>query len=413
MKVKYTGIPLIILLLIGGGLKLCQTIFAANSMDFFLSADMTTLCVACCIVLMLVITIIFSLCDRKKSVVNHISKNIPAAIFGFVATVAILGTSALKVISLVTVGSDSIFGDILSIFIALFGGVVLLYENCMLFTGINKMKNFQLLTLCVPLWFCSRLVTMYAEYSTVAIRQTEIFDIVAVAFMAIFFYHQSVHFAELHEKRTPVKLFIFGMPMVLCSFIYTADMITKGILTNTWTDSAIVQYVGDIAVALYALCLMYGAVKSNISKQTQAKELKADVPSAEEIKEALEEKKPIIIQQIPEITSETISPKIEEPENSKKTENLTENDEAEKIVTLTEKPKPESEPTPIKKAEDTQLSEPNIRHAVVVERKSESTPPAQPTVSETPAENIVFTQKDVVTPPSGDEIDELLKELDD
>lgn len=386
MKVKYTGIPLIILLLIGGGLKLCQTIFAAHSIDFFLSADMTTLCVACCIGLMLIIATILSMCDHKKPVTNHVTKNIPAAIFGFVATIAILGTSALKVITLVTAGSDSIFGDILSIFISLFGGIILLYENCILFTGINKMKNMQLLALCVPLWFCSRLVTMYADYSRIAIRQTEIFDIVAVALMAIFFFHQSVYFAELPEKRSPVKLFVFGTPMALCTLISTADMITKNVINNSWADYLIVQYVGDIAIAFYAVCLMYGALKNTTPEPPQTEEKNADAPSAEEIQKALnpEEKTPIVIHKVPEIETS------EEPTKT------------------TEKKQDEIQSVPAEKKADNppKTSEPNIRHAVINEKNTE--PVVEPAHT---TENIIFTQENIVTSPN-DEIDELLKEID-
>ncbi|MGN0536865.1 MAG: hypothetical protein ACI4M3_02675 [Acutalibacteraceae bacterium] len=397
MKVKYTGIPLIILLLIGGGLKLCQTIFAARSTDFFLSEDMTTLCVASCIGLMLIIAIILAMCDHKKPVVNRVSKNVPAAIFGFVATVAILGNSALKVITLVTAGSDSIFGDVLSIFISLFGGIILLYENCILFTGINKMKNTQLLALCVPLWFCSRLVTLYAEYSKLAIRHTEIFDIVAVALMAIFFFHQSVYFAELPEKRSPVKLFVFGTPMVLCTLISTADMITKNVIKNSWTDSSIVQYVGDIAIALYAVCLMYGALKSHTPEQLQPEENETDTPSAEEVQEALkqEEKTPIVIQKIPETESnnESVKPsvKLQIENESATTEKTTANDAPQ--------------------AEEEKPSEPNVRHAVITEKTPEPAPTVQPT--EPKPENIIFTQKEIITASSNDEIDNLLKEIDD
>lgn len=391
MKVKYTGIPLIILLLIGGGLKLCQTIFATRSTDFFLSEDMTTLCVASCIGLMLIIAIILAMCDHKKTVVNRVSKNVPAAIFGFVATVAILGNSALKVITLVTAGSESIFGDVLSIFISLFGGIILLYENCILFTGINKMKNTKLLALCVPLWFCSRLVTLYAEYSKLAIRHTEIFDIVAVALMAIFFFHQSVYFAELPEKRSPIKLFVFGTPMVLCTLIYAADMIAKNVIKNSWTDSSIVQYVGDIAIALYAVCLMYGALKSHTPEQSQTEE--TDTPSAEEVQEALkqEEKTPIVIQKIPETDSKNESVKLQIENESATTEKTTVNN-----APQAEKEKP---------------SEPNVRHAVITEKTPEPTPTVQPT--EPKSENIIFTQNEIITDSSNDEIDNLLKEIDD
>lgn len=397
MKVKYTGIPLIILLLIGGGLKLCQTIFAARSTDFFLSADMTTLCVACCIGLMLAIAVILAMCDHKKPVANRVTKNIPAAIFGFVATIAILGTSALKVIALVTTGSDSLFGDVLSIFISLFGGIILLYENCILFTGINKMKNTQLLALCVPLWFCSRLVTMYAEYSKLAIRQTEIFDIIAVALMAIFFFHQSVYFAELPEKRSPVKLFVFGTPMVLCTLISTADMITKNIIGNSWTDNLIVQYVGDIAIALYAVCLMYGALKNQTPEQPQKEENKADTPSAEEVQEALkqEEKKPIVIQKTPE------------------TEEKEEEEETVKFQTEDKSAPKEKTAGDVLRFEEEKPSEPNVRHAVITEKTPEPAPSAQPTEPTPPTENIIFTQKEIVAAPSNDEIDNLLKEIDD
>lgn len=409
MKIKYTSIPLLVLLLIGGGLKLCQTIFAAYSMDFFLSADMTTLCVACCIGLMLVIGIILSLCDRQKPVVNQVSKNIPASMAGFVASVAILGTSALKIISLVTNGSASLFGDVLSVFISLFGGIVLLYENCILFTGINKMKNTQLMALCVPLWFCSRLVSLYSSYAAVAIRRTEIFDFVAVALMAIFFYHQSVYFAELPQKRTPIKLFVFGAPMVIAAVVSTADLITKSVISNAWTDTAIVQYVGDLAIAFYAVFLMYGALRTQKAETAEPQTSQPSTPPAEEVQTALKKDdntKPIIIRKAVEVETDTA--KESEATDASKADDkpVEEKNEVKGADTASEK-KTETKP------EETPKAKPNVRHAIAVPPKTE---PAEstPNDKENKAAVPVFTQKENNTPrSSNDEIDELLKELDD
>lgn len=409
MKIKHTWLPMILLLLAGGGLKLCHTVFAANSADFFLSADVTNFVFGGCVAAMLVIAFLVSLADKKTPVVNRVSKNIPAAIFGFIASIAILGTAALKVISLVSNGSESLLGDVASVFIALFGSVVLLYENCVLFTGINKLATMPLLALCVPLWYCSRVISLFAAYSKTSIRSTEIFDFVAVVLMLLFFYHQSVHFAQLKDKRSPIKLFVFGMPMVLCTLVAVADMIVKSFLTNTWSDMLIVQYAGDIAVAFYALFLMYGSLKETTLALKSESENEADkkndkpairtssAPSSEEIKSILIE------------NAESDKKTEQKTSDSKETKDIAEEIKSEE--TVSEKTEPEKEepkataPFEVQvakaPAEETVTSEPNVRHTVTA-----GEPISAPSVPKAPTE-----------PPkkakTHDDIDDLLKELDD
>lgn len=409
MKIKHTWLPMILLLLAGGGLKLCHTVFAANSADFFLSADMTNFVFGGCVAAMLIITFLVSLADKKVQIVNRVSKNIPAAIFGFIASISILGIAALKVIELVTNGSESLVGDVASVFIALFGSVVLLYESCILFTGINKLATMPLLALCVPLWYCSRTISLFAEYSKTSIRSTEIFDFVAVVLMLLFFYHQSVYFAQLKEKRSPIKLFIFGMPMVLCTLVAVADMIVKSFLNNTWSDMLIVQYVGDIAVSFYALFLMYGSLKETTlaiknADGEQNSKVSAHLPSAP----SSEEIKSILIENTDKDKKED-----EQTSFSKETKNVSEemkpeNDESEKTVPTKEEPKAAA-PFEVQTAETnaqviTEKSVPaeqNVRHTI-----TSNEPISAPVVPIAPAE----TPKKAV---SHDDIDDLLKELDD
>ena len=276
MNLRRLLFPAIALTVIGAVIKLCDTFFNVNGNGFIFSSDVCNIIVGVCFILLFVIGYILSLSDRKKEFSAEPKKNFLCFIFGFVASVALIGTG---VVSLITLNGSKIAESIFSIA----AGFILLYEACISFTGSNGIKKAPVVALIVPIWCCLRFISVFVEYTEKSLKAVELFDIIEVAFLIMFLFYQSMFFAGINNKIAIRRATIYGTVFIMLSLIVSADLIIKmatGTHTVTNIDTQIVEptitnimtIVGDLALAFYAfffLADILGASTRSIEEKNE------------------------------------------------------------------------------------------------------------------------------------------------
>lgn len=264
MKLKKLWIPMLILTLIGGGIKICNTIFNIYGKGFIFNSTVCNTILTVSAAILLIIGWIFSIADRKKVFNIQPPKNILCGIFGFI--------SSLAIISGAIIGFLSEEPNIAHCIISLAGGSILLLESCVSFTGHNTLSKVPVLSLIVPIWCCSRFLVMFTQYTHKSVVATEMFDILAVAALLMFLFYHSMFFAGLNNETSVRKSSVYGMLYVLLGLTVSADLFIKmfmpsgsaaGIDSQTVmpTLSNIIDYSGDIALCIYTLIFVLSNLK--------------------------------------------------------------------------------------------------------------------------------------------------------
>ena len=271
MKIKKLWIPAVIIGIIGGAAKICDTLFNYTGKGFFLDKVSCNVIFIISIIAVLAIGIGMLFADRKTEIYSAPTKSIPAAFFGFIASVSIVGSGVISVLS---IGSTEYpLVTFINIILGLLGGVVMLYESCICFTGQNGIKRIPYLVLALPAWSCGRLISLFVEYSKISLNATEMFDVIAVALLTMFMFDQAMFLAEIDPQKCVGKTVLYGSGFMLCTLITTTDIILKMIVpakdtvnVDTFivlpTLSRILTCTTDIALCGFALFFMISMVKN-------------------------------------------------------------------------------------------------------------------------------------------------------
>ena len=391
MKMKTLKLwkPAIVFGLIAAAAKFCDTWFNVNGTGFFLSSEICSAIFMAVLFLLFVLGKIISAPDRKNFVTGKPEKSFFSGLFGFIASVGLVGSGIISMMSLN--GAENMLLSTVVCFSSLLAGVVLLYESCISLTGQNGMKNHPLMTLFVPFWAGARLVSLFVDYSKVSIHSTEMFDIFSTSFLLMFLYYQAMYFSEISPKTAIRKMGQYGIIFFVCAAITTADIILKMIFPapqTTGIDTLIIQPTVsrilicaiDIAFCFYALFLTHSACKKADVKEVENddEEIDEDTEFLGSLRNMEDDKDDThspesILHTTEEVTvkePEKPSPEPEKPAEVKKEEQPAEKKEPKK----TEKPEPTKQQTQVitpssYSAEDIGLpTEPQV--------KKETPPPA-------------------------------------
>ena len=219
MKLNKLWIPALILFLIGGSAKICDTVFNVGGGDsFFLSSSVCNWILAGSAALLFVIGFVLGIADKKKNYNAEPRKNVALGIFGFISSVMIIGYG---VVSLLSGDSSRIVESLFSIA----GGIVLLYESSISVTGHNGMKKAPVVALLVPIWCCIRFFSLFLSYNQKSLKSMELFDIIAVAFLVMFLFYQAMLFAGINNKLAARKIIFYGTCYIMLGLIATADLL--------------------------------------------------------------------------------------------------------------------------------------------------------------------------------------------
>lgn len=266
MKLKKLWIPALILTLLGGAAKICDTVFNVNGSGFFLNSYVCNSVFVAAFLLLFIIGYGMSIADRKKQFKAEVRKDIMCGVFGFIASVMII---AVGVITLLAFDGSKIAECIF----AIAGGGILLYESCISFTGQNGMKRIPVAGLLLPVWACLRFISLFSVYNQTSLHATELFDIVAVAFLIMFLFYQAMFFAGINNSVAVRKSVVYGTVFVMLSLVVSADLIIKMIfpaevLPNIDTQIvkptliSIMTIIGDLAMCGYALFFMKDVLRA-------------------------------------------------------------------------------------------------------------------------------------------------------
>ena len=370
MKIKKLWIPALILGIIGCGAKLGDTVLNREGSKFIMSSAVSSAIFLCSLILILLIGVIMLISDKGITAKGSPSKNIPAGLFGFIASVAITGCG---VITLLSIGSTpSMTASLINGLASVTAGMVLLYESCISFTGHNGIRKTPLLALIPCIWSCIRLIFIFLEYNRVSIHATEMYDVIAVALLSLFLYYHGLYYSELNQNTAIRRTALYGILFAVCSLIVTADLLVKMFYPPTVTgnvDTLIVEPTvarlltcsADIALSIYSLFFVGGMLKKASFTEIEDDDYEYDDDSSDEAPEKEEEDTEAAVEPAQEKIIKFDIPKTEpEPEPKAETKPETKSDfipspKIEPIKPLSEdqsaekdkvEPKPKQEPKP-------------------------------------------------------------------
>ena len=298
MTLKKFWIPALIFTLIGGTVKICDTIFNAYGDGFIFDSTVCNWIFSICALLLLITGWILSIIDSRKVFEIQPQRNIFCGLFGFISSVAIIGGGVMTLLSENPNVAQCIF--------AVIGGGLLLYESCISFTGHNGLLRMPVLTLLVPVWCCTRFFSIFIEYTHRSVAATEIFDIVAVAALLMFLFYQSMFFAGINNTTAVRRSTVYAMVFVMLGFTVAVDMFIKMFMPSTAvtgidseivipTLSNILMYAGDIFLCAYALFFtlpnISAADKAAVIPDEEETEVKPEETKKAETEEKSEESK--------------------------------------------------------------------------------------------------------------------------
>lgn len=265
MKLRKLWIPAVLLLLIGGGAKICDTIFNVYGNGFYFDSYVCNCVFNASFLLLLLIGWILSIADHKQKFESNVQKDFICGMFGFIASVLIIGTGVLTLLELDNSKMvDSIF--------AILTGMILLYESCISFTGHNGMKKIPIIALFVPVWCCMRFIALFKEYAHRSLYSVELYDIIALAFLLLFLFYQAMYLAGLNNTTAVRKSAVYGTMFTVVGLAACADLFIKMFYPQPAAsniDTQIVEptliniltYAGDAALCFYAAFFAKDALK--------------------------------------------------------------------------------------------------------------------------------------------------------
>lgn len=414
MKMKYLWIPALIFGLIGGAAKIGDTVFNLNGEGFFLSSSACNTIFVVSILIILIIGGIMNISDKNKSLTVSVKKDALCGIFGFIASVALIGTGVMQLLS---IGSaSSLASNFFMCLLNLFGGAVLLYESCIAFTGHNSMKNLPVLPLILPIWASGRFIALFIEYSKVSIKATEMFDIISVALLMLFLFYQAMFFAEISDTTALKKTSLYGTAFAVCGLVTTVDIIIKmmnpavsstgaDVLVIEPTISRILSITADLALCFYAMFLIKDMNQAAVLTEEAAQDILQE-------NTAQEEKQPILRTKI---TLDESRKETEETTSAGEIPELT----VEPIVLEKEEKMPEIENIlpEVKEAVQQTAPEPETIEEEIQEEKELVQEEISEMISEPePAKNENVTPvapKKEITSEEADELDDIFKLIDE
>ncbi len=367
MNLKKLIIPAIVLTVLGGAVKYCDTFLNVYGSGFFMSSRVCNCVFAVIVILLYAVGYALSISDRKKEFHIEPQKNFWCGAFGFVASITLIGGG---VIGLLSLNGENLLVNLTEVA----GGFILLYEACISFTGQNGLKKIPVAPLILPIWCTARFVDMFVDYTHYALGAREIFDLIEVGFMVMFLFYQAMFFAGINNRIAVRRATVYGTVFMMLALIVPIDLFIKMAMggdASSNIDTLIVEptitniiaYTGDLALCAYAFFFTREIVRNAEKNLLKVEETSAVTETAEKT-EAVSE---------PETEEKTEADS--EPETEEKTEadsepETEEKTEADSEPETEEKTEADSEPETEEKTEA--VSEPETKTVSKKNKKKKS-----------------------------------------
>ena len=265
MNLRKIWIPALLLTLLGGTVKLCDTIFTVQGNTFFLNSFASNCFFGVCLVMLYIIGLGMSASDRKKKFRAKVKKNYICGCAGFVASVMIIASG---IITQLTQTSGVSIECIMSIA----AGGILLYESCISFTGHNGMKKAPILGLIMPVWCTLRFIALYGQNNQKSLVSMEWFDVIYTAILILFLFYHSMLLADVNHSQALRRTAVYGTCFIAAAVVACTDMfirmgnqpvrdnVDKLIVEPTLVN--LMTYIGDLALCVYAALFIRDMLKS-------------------------------------------------------------------------------------------------------------------------------------------------------
>ena len=269
MKVKKLWIPALILGAVGAAALICDTLFNAQGKEFFLSSFLCTAVFVGALVLLVIIGYVMSAMSRNVEIQSSKpGRNIGAGIFGFIAAVALIGSSVIGILSFGSSGSQIWEG--ISVLFSMLGGIMMIYEACISFTGHNGMTKRRILSLGPVVWCCVRFTLMFINYHRISFSASVNFDIFSTALLLLFLYYHAMYLSWPEKTVALRRMTLYAILYAACAAAVYGFIITNmavlpkavngiDVLVIEPTISRLLTCTADIAFALYAVFFVVGA----------------------------------------------------------------------------------------------------------------------------------------------------------
>lgn len=183
---------------------------------FYTDGGTSTVVLACVLAIGAVLTIVMSLRDPEAPKTYTPVRSILLAVFSLLAG---LGLAVASVVSLaVDAGRNYIMYMILSAF-GILAGVVLIFFAYDFATGQNHFEKHPLPSLFPTLWGCTCLVALFLEYVAVVNIADNIYNIITVIFLLLFFFAQAKILSGAERAKSGRMAYVFGIPAALFSLL--------------------------------------------------------------------------------------------------------------------------------------------------------------------------------------------------
>lgn len=252
MRTKLCWIPFIPVTLIMIFLKYIETTLSAD--ETFMGLDIIGLryTVIALVPILLILCILISLFDRKTSPFYLVNRNIGAALFTFIAAVAVMFKSVMSIMNILSSGNISVI-DLVTAIIGIIAGIAILFMASYHLSGKNYSSSLGVLMLFPALWAAFELILIFLSYTTISVLSKDMLDLICFALIALFLFTDSMVLGSMEGKNPVKRCFIYGMPTVAATFAYTTYQAITYINTESLEISDVANTITIFAIGAYAL----------------------------------------------------------------------------------------------------------------------------------------------------------------
>lgn len=217
-------------------------------------------------VILLVISLIFlgSVFFSKGKIINfYSSKNPYIGITSIILSISFLW-NALTYIFCET-SNSSFIQTLLMLILAIASSVTFVFIALNYFLGKNMFKSAQILVFFPVLWFTIKMVS----FLSISENNPNPYDVALSSTMLLFLLYHTQIFVTATDKNMTNKLFIFGMPAVVCSLMYCIPEIVNQMRnTELFNQNHLSIIVTQLILGIYTCFILIDLQKQiNLNNQ--------------------------------------------------------------------------------------------------------------------------------------------------
>ncbi len=258
-----------------GGDEITQALYGDYSLLINRSTEPELIVILAAV--LFVLSLLFSLLDRKTSSYCEIKSSPLSGIFLIISGLLLGVDSSVNILNVF--GSEGAAGsafalNILGIATALLFAIV----GMGLLMGFNISKKIRIFMIIPTLWSAVEMVSVFISHRKEA-PSFAFFDVFAWVFMTLFLFHYSMVLCGIEIKNPVKSSFVYGLTFIYFGVVYVISSISSSIQELGYFDvTALVKTLLVVSLTLFALFSLMKLSSKMITKK-----------KAEELSEAVEE----------------------------------------------------------------------------------------------------------------------------